>query len=313
MKIGQNRTTESSKSWFILLALVFGLGLFVGSRDILPQIAESLSTWAQQVQFIQSGQTPPTLIVDMRFQNYNNLLQLRDQAIQSGVYIPSNQDFVTATLQLDNSLVPISIRPQPGLVDHLQKMDKWNLDVRTRQNQQLSGMQRFYLFAPADNNQLHQWAFARALAREEILTTRYQFVNLVFNGDNWGTYALQEGFGDELMTANGRQAGVILEFNADLLWESIVYFGSVQAAQDDPVTNLLATDFSYFEIDTFRDATIARDEIRSAQKDTGISRLRALQAGQVPASEIFDIEKYGLFLALVDLWGANEAVELVNC
>ena len=114
------------------------------------------------------------------------------------------------------------------------------------------------------------------------------------------------------MTANGRTAGVILEFDAELLWKSIAHFGSTRSAYADPVANLLATDFRYFEIDTFRDATVARDEDRAAQKDTGIGRLRALQTGQARASEIFDVEKLGRFLALVDLWGANEAISLAN-
>jgi hypothetical protein len=78
------------------------------------------------------------------------------------------------------------------------------------------------------------------------------------------------------------------------------------------VGNLLATDFRFFEIDAFRDATIAQDTARSAQRDAAVSRLRALQAGQLPASDIFDVEKYSRFLALVDLWAANEAVSLPN-
>ena len=35
-------------------------------------------------------------------------------------------------------------------------------------------------------------------------------------------------------------------------------------------------------------------------KDAGINQLRALQSDQLPASAVFDVEKYGLFLALVD-------------
>jgi hypothetical protein len=251
-------------------------------------------------------------MVEMRFRNYNDLLQQREQAIQSRVYIPASRDFMTATIQLDNSLIPVSMRFYPGPAEHLAGPDGWSFDLRTRQDQQLLGMQRFSLHSSAGDDELYQRTFGRALEREGILATRYHLVNLVFNGDDWGTYALQEGFGDELMTSNGRTAGVILEFDADLLWKSIAHFADSQAAYSDPVANLLASDFRYFEIDTFRDATIARDEMRLAQKDAGISRLRALQAGQATAAEVFDVGKYGRFLALVDLWGANEAITLVN-
>jgi hypothetical protein len=37
-----------------------------------------------------------------------------------------------------------------------------------------------------------------------------------------------------------------------------------------------------------------------------------LQAGELKAAQLFDGEQYGRFLALVDLWGATDAVALVN-
>ena len=315
MKIGQEQPDSTSRAdpiWLLVLISFFGLGLFLGSRDILSQTWDILVSTKSLVRSVQPAEALPTLVVDMRFQNYSDLLQQREEAIQSGVYIPANRDYITATIRLDDLTVPVSIRLNPGPATDLAREDRWDLHVRTRQSQQLLGMRRFYLLSQADRDGLYQWTLTRALEREGLLASRYQFVNLLFNGDSWGTYALLEGFGDELMTANGRTAGVILEFDADLLWKSIAHFGSTQSTYADPVANLLATDFRYFEIDTFRDATIARDEDRSAQKDTSISRLRALQAGETPASEIFDVNQYGRFLALVDLWGAIEAVSLVN-
>ena len=313
MRIGQKQSSPDRRgSWFIVLALVFVLGFFLGGRNALPRVEDWLSTAARLVQGASSAEPLPTLVVDMSFANYNSLLQQREEALETGVYLSTNQDFVTATMRLDDSSIPVNVRFYPGPAEHLEEADGWHFDVRTRRGQTLEGMQRFCLLDPVENNWLNQWAFARSLEREGVLATRYQFVDLVFSGDSWGTYALQEGFGDELMTANGRTAGVILEFDADLLWRSIAHFGDAQRTYADPVGNLLATDFRFFEIDTFRDATIAQDTARSAQKDAAITRLRALQAGELAASEVFDVEKYGRFLALVDLWGANEAISLPN-
>ena len=315
MKIGQEKSSSGVKAnvgWVSITVAIFVVGLFLGNQGTAAQIWKRIASLPELVQDALPADAPAALVVDMRFANYNNLLQLREQAVENGVYIPANRDYMTATMRLNNALVPVSMRFYPGPAGHLQGADGWNFDVRTRQNQQLEGMQRFYLLNPADNNWLFQHAFLRSLKREGILASRYEFVTLVLNGDNWGVYALQEGFGDELMTANGRTAGVILEFDADLLWESIAQFGDADAAFADPVSNLLATDFHFFEIDAFRDATIADDEARTAQKEAGVSRLRALQAGEVAASEVFDVEKYGRFLALVDLWGAHEAISLVN-
>ncbi len=315
MKIGQEHPKSSSRThlaWLSVLVSLIGLGLVLGSRGILWQIWDRLNSPGSQIRSALPAEVVPTLVVDLHFEDYNNLLQQREQAIQRGVYIPANQDYITGTITQNEVPVPISMRLYPGPAEHLAGEDRWDFDIRTRQNQELLGLQRFFLFSLAETKGFDHWVFSRALDQEGLLASRYDFVHLIFNGDSWGNYALVEGFGDEIMTSNGRTAGVILEFDADLLWESIAHFGSVQSAVADPVANLLATDYRYFEIDTFRDATIARDVVRSAQRDTGISRLRALQAGEVRASEILDVAKYGRFLAMVDLWGAIDAVSVVN-
>jgi hypothetical protein len=139
------------------------------------------------------------------------------------------------------------------------------------------------------------------------------FVRLFLNGDYWGIYALQEGFGTELMDANDRKAGVIIEFDAEPLWEAMAYYGGdLESAAADPITNLGADDFRFLEIDTFRDREIADDPELASQKDRAIGLLRGLQNGDNKIPEVFDVEKYGRFLALVDLWAATEAVSLTN-
>ncbi|MCP4544290.1 MAG: hypothetical protein GY832_44835 [Chloroflexi bacterium] len=321
MKIGKQQPTQAPSflkqnlGWLITLALVLVLGVFVGGQEWQSAIHDLRSVPARIAHLVSPAKETdlPTLIVDMDFDTYNDLLGHRERALQDSVYIPMGQDFVTATIRLNGSTVPVRMRLLEGPADHLGDNEKWGLEVRTRQNQQLLDMQRFYLQDPAANNWLNEWAFARALEREDVLVSRYQFVRMIFNGDDWGLYALQEGFANELLAAQGRPEGVIARFDADLLWESIVHFGGdTQAAYHDPVANLSATDFQYFEVDTFRDTDIARDPVLSAQKDTAIGLLRALQTNQLKASDVFDVEQYGRFLALVDLWGATEGASLVN-
>ncbi len=311
MKIGQQRPARLGRSdahWLgaLVLALIVVLGL-------------SNPGWFKTIHLPQAVQLPtqaedlPSLVVDVKFKSYNRLLEQREEALQAGVYIPSAQDFVTATMRLGDSVVPVVMRLMAGPANRLGEDEKWSFQVRTRQNQQLEGMQQFYLLDPAINNWLNQWAFARTLEREGVLSARYRFVRLIFNGEERGVYALQEGFGNELPLAQGRPEGVMVEFDADLLWASIAHFqGDAQAAYADPVSNLSAADFQYFEVDTFRDAAIAADPNLSAQKDRAIGLLRALQAGQLQASEVFDVERYARFLALTDLWGATQGTSLVN-
>jgi hypothetical protein len=315
MKIGRQSHGWSGGilAWLGALVLAFVLGLTISNEERNPWFGDLRAAWGRLFRPPVGAEDLPTLVVDMGFASYDDLLGQREQALRDGVYIPSGQDFVTATIRIADSVVPVRMRLLEGPADHLGEGEKWGLEVRTRQNQQLLGMQRFYLQDPADNNWLDQWAFARALERERVLVARYRFVHLVFNGDTWGIYALQEGFGNELLVAQGRREGVIVRFDVDLLWRNIAHFGGdAQAAYNNPVSNLSVTDFRYFEVDTFRDTDIDRDPVLSAQREQALAMLRALQAGEVEASEVFDVEQYGRFLALSDLWGAVEGTWLVN-
>jgi hypothetical protein len=295
------------------LALVFVLGLIAGGQDWRKMVDSLRVMPARLVQSVRHHDDLPELVVDMDFGAYNGILDQRRRALRDGVCIAAGGDFVTATIRLDESVVPVRMRLLEGPADHLGDDDKWGFEVRTRQNQRLLDMQRFYLIDPSANNWLNQWAFVRTLEREGVLMADYQFVHLVLNGDRRGIYALQEGFGDELLAAQGRPAGVIVRFDADLLWKSIAHFqGDAQAAYTDSVANVSSTGFQYLEVDAFRDAAIDRDPNLSTQRDRAIGLLRALQSGELKASDVFDPELYGRFLALVDLWDATEATSLVN-
>lgn len=316
MKIVQKRSQKKRFSRFIwLLAALLLLALVL----IIDQSRSGLNlpdNWIDLQRSLRLGSSEsdlPALVIDMAYAEYDQILSQREEALSSGVVLAGNQDFVPADIRYEDETIPVLMRLQQGPAVHLGEEEKWNYEVRTRSNQLLADMQRFYLIDPADNNWINEWAFYKALRREGLVAGRYKFVRLFLNGDYQGIYGLQEGFGPELIAGNDRAEGIIVEFDADPLWETIAYYGGdIQSFKDDPISNLNSTDFQFFEVDTFRDAAIAEDPALSAQKDKAIGLLRGLQSGELPASEVFDVEKYGRFLALTDLWAATQSTSLVN-
>ncbi|MBN1877955.1 MAG: CotH kinase family protein [Anaerolineae bacterium] len=327
MRIGQSKNiAQRARFWGsgVLVLAIFALGVWVGHQGGYAALGELWSVPVQIFSWFQGNVASdklPYLVLDIDFSAYSTLLQQRETA----VYIPSGSDFVTATVRVDaNEAVPIRVRSMEGLThssglgEFAPGDDKWNFEVRTRQEYLVLGMQRFYLMDPADNNWLNQWAFAQALAREGVLAARYQFVQLVINGANYGIYAVQEGFGAELPLSQGRPEGIIMRFDTTRLWESLLRYsagqgeGALEAMYADPVANLSLRDVQYFEVDTLRDAEIADDPELAAQKNAAIGLLRALQTGEARASDVFEVTQYGRFLALVELWGATGGTALTN-
>ncbi len=352
MKIGkqppppQSHTFSRQKlGWMIALAITFMLGLATASnegrslwRNISRHIHNKLATVTRPfVTPPTSTEDLPTLAINIAFASYTNLLDQRTRALQRGIYIPDEQDYTPAEIWVQGTNVPVAMR-LTGPVDRLGDDDKWGFEIRVEDEQHLLGMHHCYLLDPGGNNGLNEWAFVQALAHEEILAARYQFVHLIFNGDNRGIYALQEAPNTASLTAGRRsetssnnqdqghrsetssdshdqrpEQGIVVTFDTQTLRRSIAHFqGDIEAAYADPVSNLSATAFQYLEMAPFRDAALIPDPNLASQREQVLNNLRALQTGARPASDIFDADVYGRFLALVDLWGATQATSLLN-
>jgi hypothetical protein len=297
----------------VLVAAVFGASL------LWQEFNEVMATDpVEYVRTLLPAPELPTITLNIAFTEYDNLLAQQETALSDGVFLAGEQDFQRASIELrgaDDNIqeIPVRMRLRQGPASNLGEGEKWPFDVRTRGGALLLGMRRFTLQDPAENNWLNQWAFSRALERDGILTTHTYFANLVLNGEPQGIYAVQEGFGEEVLTGQGREPGVIVEFDADRLWEAIRHYeGNGELALADPFLRLTMADYLTFEVDAFRDSSLLRDPELAAQRSQAIGLLRSLQEGKIGAGDVFDVEKYGAFLALADLWAASEALSLVN-
>ena len=305
MKIGKKSRSFSSQNHLVLAVL--GLLLVLGTLLLTDSSTRFWTNLDSRFSFNSPniGELP-TLVVDMPFENYDQLLDQRAEALESAVFIAEDSDFLNGDIRFGEATIPVQLRLKQGVAKHLGEDDKWNFELHTRRDEQLLDMSHFFLIDPADHDWVNEWAFMAALLREGIIAPHYQFVRLIFNGDDRGIYALQEGFGFELIHAQSSQEGVIVGFDMTKLWESIGHMGGEAAAQANPISNLTADSFELFGIDTLY-AVDQEDEQNAA-----IELLSSLQDGSLPAREIFDIERMGMFLALADLWGAADGTQLTN-
>jgi hypothetical protein len=301
-RAGRTFSRLRSVLWLLGLGGLLVTGLFTSTNvPALPKALRPSTT----------GETLLTLQVDMEFADYNVLLAQREQALAEGVVRGGSDDFLPAVLRVGDEAASVHLRLMEGPAVGLDPDGKWPFAVRVQDDATLLGLQRFYLQDPEYIGGEARVALSRALEREEVLAARVRFVQLVFNGDDRGVYALQEGFADALLEAQERPRGVIVGFDADPFWQQVVHFdGDVEAALADPVLDLAG--LHYLEVDAFDDPTIDRDPLLRQQRDDALFLLHALQAGTLPAGEVLDVERYARFLALVDLWGMPELASPLN-
>jgi hypothetical protein len=148
MKIGSRQPGKISAPsprtlWlFGLLILAFIIGWIAANQDWQEINRDVRSVPDLISKSVVPSQDLATLVIDMNFARYDDLLDQREKALQAGVHIPSAQDFVTATVRVDQAAIPVNMRLLPGPADHLDNEGKWGFEVRTRNDQQLLGMQR---------------------------------------------------------------------------------------------------------------------------------------------------------------------------
>ena len=306
MKITDKRSNSKQLALILLMLVVLLFGLYLGRQHFLEMTFVSVTSQIDKL-LDQETAVNPSLTLDIDFANYNQLLSQREELLSNGIFIATDSDFVPATITFEEKLIPVKIRLQEGDVVQPDSNDKWNFEIRA-EDSLLWGSSNYYLIDPVKNNGLNEWGYQQTLRQAGLQSTSYEFVQLIFNGDDSGLYALQQ---KPVYLPNAlpeETSGVVVSFNPVPIWQNIAYFnGNRDLAQVEPVTNLDYLGWQYLEVFAPQNDFIATNDELSRQQDQALALLRGFQQGDLPATAVFDVEKYGMFLALSDLWGASEA------
>lgn len=298
--------------WLLAFAGVLVAGILLGSRGVVNDVHESWVNLQRRLTGWTPSQELPVMSIDIGFDNYSQLLQQRELGIRQGVLFPEDTPLVAADLQLLGEQTPIWIRLLPGPAQHLGTDEKWNFELQSRDTNLPGGITRTNLIDPADNGWLNEWAFIESLRREGILSGAYRFVRLVMNGDDKGIYALQETLSPLVYAENPARGQAVVSYDPAPLLNAIARYGDLQSAVADPLSNIAPSDPRFLEVREIGDPLIQDDIELSNQAERATTLLRALQSGMIQASDVFDAEQYGRFLALLDLWGATNALSPFN-
>lgn len=240
----------------------------------------------------------------------SNLWRLRlkrEEALRRGVLITSNEDRVNATLHEGTSTWPVTIRLKGDWTDHL-KGGKWSFRVRTRRDTAYRGMSVFSLQNPETRDFLNEWLFHKVLRQEDVLSPRYDFVQLSVNGSDLGIYALEEHFTKEMLESQGRREGPMLKFNENGMWEA-----RVEALRDTLFPYLELPIYEAAQPEAFQTSRYlkpAENGGDSAQQvlQTALNLLHQYKHGLAPAGQLFDLDQVARQYALTDLFHGHHSL-----
>ena len=265
------------------------------------RIREALSLIPERV--MQSVPPLPKLVIDIKFRHMQKLYDKRAVALERGVLIQETGDFVPASIRHGDQTTRVRLRLKGDHTDHLDS-GKWSFRIHVRGKQHLFGMRRFSIQHPKVRGYQGEPLFFETLRHVGVLAPRYFFVDVTVNGNNAGIMALEEHFSKEMLEANGRRDSPIIRFDESLFW--------AEFASDPDNKNIIFNDYRNAHIDAFGSSRIAGSERLSRQNATAVGLLRGFVSGELPPSEVFDVELMGRFLAVAQLWGSYHSMRWHN-
>ncbi len=244
----------------------------------------------------------PTIAIDIKFKDWKKLEKNRRNALKRGLILKKEKEFIKASLRHNNQTIRAKVRLKGDLTDHLEG-DKWSLRIKTKKNDHLFGMRSFSLQSPKTRSFLQEFLFLDMLRNNGVLAPRYLFVNEIINGNKIGVMALEEHFSKEILEANKRKESVIVKLDETLFWENKANSND----NSEPYHNYTAASISAFNSKKIKKSPLLQNHYRVA-----VGLLRSFIAGSLKASDVFDVELLGKYLAIVDTWGVGHAITWHN-
>ena len=261
--------------------------------------------------FDESPFQPATVRLEFSEKARKKLRDKRDAALRLGLLESSDEDWVSAGLHVPEQPEPlrVEVRLKGDWLDHLEG-EKWSYRVKLKEGS-WRGMTVFSLQTPEARYFLHEWLLHRFFRSIDLLTTRYDFVELHIDGDTQGVYAYEEHFAKQLVESQQRREGPILRFDETGFWQAYKRQLRLNGRTDDLIEQPERR-VENAAIRPFGEKKIFENPTLQAQYTEAEQLLLAHQSGSRPVADLFDLDRLAKFYAAADLFRAYHGISWHN-
>ncbi len=243
---------------------------------------------------------PDTLVLEIPPGELRKIQVAREAAISRGIITGDFQSPAAGFIIEEGGKIPVTFKLKGDWTDHIRN-DKWSLRIQLQSPDSWKRMSEFSIQDPATRNYLNEWLYHRFLHENDILTTRYDFVIVILNGKEMGTFAIEEYFSAALAEFNRRPPGSLLRFSEQAVW----------AARSDELSNGLdlAEFYDFYGLSLpIPISSGAISNIALAIQEEGMALLHQYKTGSLPMEEVFILEKAAKLQAVNDLFRAYHSM-----
>ena len=239
-----------------------------------------------------------TLDIHIDTKGLKKLQKKKMEAIEKGILETGDNDWVDGLLIQKENHIPIQLRLKGDWMDHV-KGKKPSYRIKVKGENTWNRLKTFSIQRPETRDFLSEWVFHQLLRQEGLLTTRYDFIKVKWNGNPLGVYAYEEHFEKQLPEFNHRREGPIVKFSEASVWkarqkdlENQYVVGSTEGSLDA---------FMATQPAGFQENRMLKDSLLSRQYTKALQLMESYRSGNMPVSEIFDIPHAAKYYALLDI------------
>lgn len=158
--------------------------------------------------------------VDVRFEDYQKILQDRERALTSGMLEKAQE--VRAKVRYKDRYMKAKIRLKGDLPDHWRAKSRMSFRVSLKGKGILKGFSRFSLHSPGSRQYPYDPIFQDFARSGGVLSARHDYVRLYVNGTDWGVMNVEEHMSKELLEKQQAKDSLIFKFGNEINWRSRV-------------------------------------------------------------------------------------------
>jgi len=287
---------------------------YINTGRFKPKVGRSLDIKKLDPQIIprkqlSNGLDKISIIIPKKaFQKIKNK---RAQALKNGILITEDDDIVNGRIRLNREeFQKAELRLKGDWTDHLKHENKWSYRFIMKGGNTFKGMRKFSIQHPVVRNYLWEWLFNKTLKDNDIIGLRYDFadVRLTVKGGvtdtniSMGIMAIEESFDKILIENNRKREGIIIGFDESLLWKDREKQHILKLKGNSTLSSELQG-LSDAQIKVFNENKVLSDPNLLKQFNTAKDLLDGLRTGKHLISDVFDVERLSMFIALSNLFG----------
>ena len=237
--------------------------------------------------------SPETLMIDLKFEDHMKLMFVRNAALEAGTTRGIDNEWINADVRSQGNSYKAKVRLKGGSADQHLMGKKWSFRLKLKKQNTIFGMQEFAVMSPLRRNYLGQWFIRKVYEKEGLITRKYDFINLVLNGEDKGIYVIDERYDKIMLERNHRKEGLVMKVDTTPI------FADKVSTNLDYDNYYLSMDLTAFDLDNLLENDISRNQFFTA-KDL----MEKFRLGKLKTSEVFDIELLARWTAISDVMGA---------